>query len=217
VTIRVLLADDEALVRGGLRAIIGAEPGMEVVGEAEDGSQVASLVRRLEPGVVLMDIRMPRVDGIEATRQVTAMTTATPVRVIVLTTFEHDDYVYEALRAGASGFLLKRARPDEMLLAIRVVASGDSLLFPAAIRDLAARRRVPRANPVSAALTGREQEILRLMAAGLSNDEIGQRLYVGVETVKTHVRSVLRKLGARGRTQAVIIAYEAGFVSPRAG
>jgi DNA-binding NarL/FixJ family response regulator len=215
VTIRVLLADDENLVRGGLRAIIGAEGDMEVVAEAADGSQVSPLVRRLEPDVVLMDLRMPEVDGIEATRQVTAMTTATPVRVIVLTTFEHDDYVYDALRAGASGFLLKRARPDEMLHAIRVVASGDSLLFPAAIRDLAARRPDPRANQVTAALTGREQEILRLMAAGLSNGEIGQRLYVGVETVKTHVRSILRKLGARGRTQAVIIAYESGFVSPR--
>jgi DNA-binding NarL/FixJ family response regulator len=217
VTIRVLLADDEGLVRGGLRAIIGAEGDIEVVGEAADGSRVGPLVRRLEPDVVLMDIRMPEVDGIEATRQVTAMTTATPVRVIVLTTFEHDDLVYEALRAGASGFLLKRARPEEMLHAIRVVASGDSLLFPAAIRDLAARLPGPRANPVSAALTGREQEILRLMAAGLSNGEISQRLYVGVETVKTHVRSILRKLGARGRTQAVIIAYESGFVSPRAG
>jgi DNA-binding NarL/FixJ family response regulator len=216
-TIRVLLADDEGLVRGGLRAIIGAEGDMEVVGEAADGSRVGPLVRRLEPDVVLMDIRMPEVDGIEATRQVTAMTTATPVRVIVLTTFEHDDYVYEALRAGASGFLLKRARPEEMLHAIRVVASGDSLLFPVAIRDLAARLPGSRANPVSAALTGREQEILRLMAAGLSNGEISQRLYVGVETVKTHVRSILRKLGARGRTQAVIIAYESGFVSPRAG
>jgi len=215
VTIRVLVADDENLVRGGLRAIIGAEHDMEVVAEAADGSQVRPLVRRLEPDVVLMDIRMPEVDGIEATRQVTAMTTATPVRVIVLTTFEHDDYVYEALRAGASGFLLKRARPDEMLQAIRVVVSGDSLLFPAAIRDLAARRADPHANRVAAALTGREQEILRLMAAGLSNAEIGQRLYVGVETVKTHVRSILRKLGARGRTQAVIIAYESGFVSPR--
>jgi DNA-binding NarL/FixJ family response regulator len=215
VTIRVLLADDENLIRGGLRAIIGAEADMEVVAEAADGSEVRPLVRRLEPDVVLMDIRMPEVDGIEATRQVAAMATATPVRVIVLTTFEHDDYVYDALRAGASGFLLKRARPDEMLHAIRVVASGDSLLFPAAIRDLAARRRDPGRNPVSAALTGREQEILRLMAAGLSNGEIAQRLYVGVETVKTHVRGILRKLGARGRTQAVIMAYESGFVSPR--
>jgi len=136
----------------------------------------------------------------------------------VLTTFEHDDYVFGALRAGASGFLLKRARPDEMLHAIRVVASGDSLLFPAAIRDLAARRHPdPGRNPVSAALTAREREILRLMAAGLSNGEIGERLYVSVETVKTHVRAILRKLGARGRTQAVIIAYDSGFVSARAG
>jgi len=218
VTIRVLLADDENLVRSGLRAIIGAEGDMEVVAEAADGAQVRPLVRRLEPDVVLMDIRMPEVDGIEATRQVAAMTTATPVRVIVLTTFEHDDYVFGALRAGASGFLLKRARPDEMLHAIRVVASGDSLLFPAAIRDLAARRHPdPGRNPVSAALTAREREILRLMAAGLSNGEIGERLYVSVETVKTHVRAILRKLGARGRTQAVIIAYDSGFVSARAG
>ena len=217
-TIRVLLADDENLVRSGLRAIIGAEGDMEVVAEAADGAQVRPLVRRLEPDVVLMDIRMPEVDGIEATRQVAAMTTATPVRVIVLTTFEHDDYVFGALRAGASGFLLKRARPDEMLHAIRVVASGDSLLFPAAIRDLAARRHPdPGRNPVSAALTAREREILRLMAAGLSNGEIGERLYVSVETVKTHVRAILRKLGARGRTQAVIIAYDSGFVSARAG
>ncbi len=213
--IRVLLADDEDLVRSGLRAIIDAEHDLEVVGEAADGREATALARRLAPHVVLMDIRMPHLDGLEATRQVTAMTTGTAARVIVLTTFGHDDYVYEALRAGASGFLLKRASPAELLHAIRVVASGDSLLFPARIRDLAARRSGPAARRLSATLTSREQEVLRLMAAGLSNAEISQRLYIGVETVKTHVGSILRKLGARDRTQAVITAYDSHFVSPR--
>ncbi len=212
--IRVLLADDEELVRSGLRAIIDAEPDLEVVGEAADGREATALVRRLAPHVVLMDIRMPQVDGIEATRQVSAMTASPAPRVIVLTTFGHDDYVYEALRAGASGFLLKRASPDELLHAIRVVASGDSLLFPARIRDLAARQGGQAARRMSAALTSREQEILRFMAAGLSNAEIGQQLYLSVETVKTHVGSILRKLGVRDRTQAVIAAYDSRFVSP---
>nr|WP_237742747.1 response regulator transcription factor [Actinopolymorpha alba] len=169
------------------------------------------LVRNLRPDVVLMDVRMPELDGLRATRLLLD-TVADPPKVLVVTTFENDEYVYEALRAGASGFLLKRARPAEILQAVRLVASGDSLLFPAAIRSLAARHGTPRPpHP----LTGREAETLRLMAEGLSNAEIAGRMYVSPETVKTHVGNILAKLGARDRTQAVIAAYESGFVTPR--
>jgi DNA-binding NarL/FixJ family response regulator len=212
---RVLLADDEPLIRVGLRAVIDSEPDLTVVGEADDGAAVLPLVRTLSPDVVLMDIRMPLVDGIQATRQVLA-TVPDPPKIIVVTTFESDENVYAALRAGAQGFLLKRARPAEIVQAVRLVADGDSLLFPAAIRALAGRYGSP-ASPaaplVDAGLTQREADVLRLMARGLSNTEIAGELFLGVQTVKTHVGNVLTKLGARDRTQAVIRAYESGFVS----
>ena len=213
----VLLVDDEPLIRSGLRAIINAEADLAVIGEAEDGAAVTPLVRRLRPDVVLMDVRMPVVDGIEATRRLLA-NVDDPPRVLVLTTFENDDYVFEALRAGAAGFLLKRARPDEVIRAIRVLAAGDSLLFPAAIRDLAARSvtaQAPAGGLDAAGLTDREAEVLRLIAQGLSNAEIAARLIVSVETVKTHVAHVLTKLDARDRTQAVIVAYQTGFIPTR--
>jgi DNA-binding NarL/FixJ family response regulator len=212
----VLLVDDEPLIRSGLRAIIDAEPDLTVLAEAEDGAAVTPLVRRLRPDVVLMDVRMPVVDGIEATRRLLA-NVDDPPRVLVLTTFENDDYVFDALRAGASGFMLKRARPDEVVRAIRLLAAGDSLLFPAAIRELAARHapaRVPAGGLDSAGLTDREAQILRLMAQGLSNAEIAAQLVVSPETVKTHVAHVLTKLDARDRTQAVIRAYHSGFITP---
>ncbi|WP_084958380.1 response regulator transcription factor [Thermoactinospora rubra] len=211
-TLRVVLADDEALIRTGLRIIIDAEPDLQVVGEAADGAEALTVTRRERPDVVLMDVRMPGLDGIAATARLLAL--PHPPKVIVVTTFDNDDYVYDALRAGASGFLLKRTRPDDLTQAVRLVAAGESLLFPAAIRRLAAAR--PR-TPVPGVdrLTDREGEVLTLMAQGLSNGEIAARLVVSAETVKTHVGNVLAKLGARDRTQAVIAAYESGFVRPR--
>ncbi|MFC8228446.1 response regulator [Streptomyces sp. NPDC057287] len=214
--VTVLLVDDEPLVRAGLRAVLEAQPDIEVVGEAADGAAVIPLVRQLRPDVVAMDVRMPLMDGIEATR-VVLRTVTDPPKILVVTTFENDEYVYEALRAGADGFLLKRARPAEIVHAVRLVAEGESLLFPAAVRHLAAEYGTSEAREAMgrAALTDREAAVLRLMARGLSNAEIAADLVVGVETVKTHVSSVLAKLGARDRTQAVIAAYESGFVSPR--
>ncbi|HEX4812907.1 MAG TPA: response regulator transcription factor [Nonomuraea sp.] len=213
-TLRVVIADDEDLVRAGLRIIIDAEPDLAVVGEAADGAAVLPVVRRERPDVVLMDVRMPALDGIRATARLMALDR--PPKVLVVTTFENDDHVYDALRAGASGFLLKRTRPDDLVKAIRVVAAGESLLFPAAIRALAGARPAPGAAvPGIDRLTAREADVLRLMARGLSNTEIAAELVVGQETVKTHVGNVLAKLGARDRTQAVIAAYESGFVSPR--
>ncbi|MGV9321043.1 response regulator transcription factor [Streptomyces sp. NPDC003660] len=215
--VTVLLVDDEPLVRAGLRAVLGAQPGIEVVGEAADGAAVIPLVRSLRPDVVAMDVRMPLLDGIEATRAV-LRTVPDPPKILVITTFEDDEYVYEALRAGADGFLLKRSRPEEIVHAVRLVAAGDSLLFPASVRQLAARYGTGRADaePLAGArLTEREAEVLRLMARGLTNAEIAARLVVGAETVKSHVSAVLGKLGARDRTQAVIAAYESGFVAPR--
>ena len=210
-TTRVLLVDDDALIRAGLRAILDAEPDLTVVGEAADGAEVPAAVARVNPHVVVMDVRMPAIDGIQATRQL--LTLASPPVVLVLTTFENDDYVYEALRAGASGFLLKRARPAEIVEAVRVVAAGESLLFPTALRRLVAAAGRPGSDQLrSAGLTAREAEVLRLMAAGLSNAEIAGQLYLSGETVKTHVGNVLAKLGVRDRTQAVIAAYESGFV-----
>ncbi|KDN75222.1 response regulator transcription factor [Streptomyces olindensis] len=217
--VTVLLVDDEPLVRAGLRAVLEAQPDIEVVGEAADGAAVIPLVRRLRPDVVAMDVRMPLLDGIEATRAL-LRTVDEPPRILVVTTFENDEYVYEALRAGADGFLLKRARPAEIVHAVRLIAEGESLLFPASVRQLAAEygegggNRAARAAMERAQLTEREAEVLRLMARGLSNAEIAARLVVGTETVKSHVSSVLAKLGARDRTQAVIAAYESGFVAP---
>jgi DNA-binding NarL/FixJ family response regulator len=217
--VTVLLVDDEPLVRAGLRAVLEAQPDIEVVGEAADGAAVIPLVRRLRPDVVAMDVRMPLMDGIEATRAV-LRTVADPPKILVVTTFENDEYVYEALRAGADGFLLKRARPAEIVHAVRLVAEGESLLFPASVRQLAAAygegggNRVARAVMERACLTEREADVLRLMARGLSNAEIATELIVGTETVKSHVSALLAKLGARDRTQAVIAAYESGFVAP---
>ncbi|MFB6986023.1 response regulator [Streptomyces sp. NPDC056178] len=213
--VTVLLVDDEPLVRAGLRAVLEAQPDIEVVGEAGDGAAVIPLLRRLRPDVVAMDVRMPLMDGIEATR-VVLRTVPDPPKILVVTTFENDEYVYEALRAGADGFLLKRARPAEIVHAVRLVAEGESLLFPAAVRQLAAEYGTSKARAVMerASLTEREAVVLRLMARGLSNAEIAAKLVIGVETVKTHVSAVLAKLGARDRTQAVIAAYESGFVAP---
>ncbi|MGW4523559.1 response regulator [Amycolatopsis sp. NPDC004378] len=212
-SVGVLLVDDEPLIRAGLRAIIDSEDGLGVLGEAADGAEVPGLVARLRPDVVLMDVRMPAVDGIRATAHLMS-TVDDPPKVIVVTTFENDDYVYDALVAGASGFLLKRARPEEIVAAIRTVVTGESLLFPAAIRRLAAHHAPAGDGLASANLTEREREVLRLMAAGLSNVEIAGELYLGIQTVKTHVGNVLAKLGARDRTQAVIRAYDSGFVTP---
>ncbi|MGR6920451.1 response regulator [[Actinomadura] parvosata] len=210
-TLRVVIADDEDLIRAGLRIILGSEPDLEVVGEAADGAAVLPVVRRERPDVVLMDVRMPALDGIRATERLLALDD--PPKVLVVTTFENDDYVYDALRAGASGFLLKRTKPDDLVQAVRLVAAGDSLLFPAAIRALAGRRPQARVPGIDR-LTGREGDVLRLMTKGLSNHEIAAELVVSQETVKTHVGNVLAKLGARDRTQAVIAAYESGFVPP---
>ncbi|KIH98437.1 LuxR family transcriptional regulator [Streptomonospora alba] len=213
--ITVALVDDEELVRAGLRALIDAEPDLSVAAEEADGTGVVDMVRRHRPDVVLMDVRMPRLDGIEATRALQRSLDAPPA-VLVLTTFENDDYVYGALRAGARGFLLKRSRPEEILDALRLVARGDSLLFPAAIRRLAAAAEAadtPAARAV-AALTEREAATLRLLARGMSNAEIASELFVGVETVKTHVSAILAKLAVRDRTQAVVAAYDAGLIRP---
>ena len=217
-TIRVVLADDQALVRGGFRMILDAEADIEVVGEASDGGEAARLVQRLEPDIVLMDVRMPEVDGIEATRRIVA--SGNTARVIVLTTFDEDEYVFAALRAGASGFLLKDVRPLELIEAVRIVARGDALLAPSVTRRLLDRlaETLPESDaPVVdlRALTERELEVLRLVALGLSNAEIAARLVVTEATVKTHVSSVLRKLRLRDRVQAVVLAYDMRLVRPR--
>ncbi|MFJ7262674.1 response regulator [Streptomyces globosus] len=214
-SVTVLLVDDEPLVRAGLRAVLDAQPDIEVVGEAADGAAVIPLVRQLRPDVVAMDVRMPLLDGIEATKAV-LKSIDEPPKILVVTTFENDEYVYRALRAGADGFLLKRARPSEIVHAVRLVAEGETLLFPAAVRSLAAEygTSAARARLERAALTEREEEVLRRMARGMTNAEIAAEMFVGAETVKSHVSAVLAKLGARDRTQAVIAAYESGFVAP---
>jgi DNA-binding NarL/FixJ family response regulator len=209
----VLIVDDDDLIRAGLRAIVDAEADLHVVGEAKDGAEVVPAAVKLRPDVVLMDVRMPAVDGIQATRLL-LQRMAEPPRVLVVTTFENDEYVYEALRAGASGFLLKRSRPQHIVDAVRVVARGDSLLFPAAVRRLAAAYGPAARQLPGVRLTEREGEVLRLMADGLSNAEIAADLVLGLETVKTHVGNVLTKLGVRDRTQAVVVAYRSGFISP---
>jgi len=215
--IRVLIADDEALVRDGLAAILASEDDIAVLGEATDGGEAVALTLRLRPDVVLMDIRMPRMDGIDATREIHRIADQ-HAKVLILTTFGVDEYVYDALRAGASGFLLKDARKDELVSAIRTVSGGDALLAPAITRklidDVIAATPSPQGSDALAALTERELEVFSLLTAGLSNSEIGSRLYLSEPTIKTHVGSILRKLGLRDRVQAVILAYECGYIKP---
>jgi DNA-binding NarL/FixJ family response regulator len=215
-SIRVLIADDEKLMRSGLRAILAAEPDIEVAGEAGDGLEAIASAERLRPDVVLMDVRMPNLDGLAATERLVAR--AEGVRVVMLTTFDLDEYVYAALRAGASGFVLKDAPADQLLTAIRVVVEGEALLAPSITRRLIAEyARRPRAagRPDQLSeLTERELEVMRLMAGGLSNAEIAEHLIVGEATIKTHVSRILAKLGLRDRTQAVVLAYESGLVQP---
>ena len=216
--IRVLLADDQALVRAGFRMILKAEPGIEVVGEAGDGFEAVTLARELAPDVVLMDVRMPVMDGIEATRRIVDGEGAP--RVLVLTTFDLDEYVYEALRAGASGFLLKDAPEEQLVAGISIVADGGSLFAPAVTRRLIERFAGSRAiqpSPGLDELTPRELEVLRMVARGLSNAEIASGLVVSEHTVKTHIAHILRKLDLRDRVQAVVLAYEAGIVRPGEG
>ena len=217
-SIRVLLCDDQALVRSGFRMILETREDLEVVGEAEDGVQALELAWRQLPDVVLMDVRMPRLDGVEATRRLVAA--GSEARVLILTTFDLDEYVFEALRAGASGFLLKDVQPAQLVDAIRVVAHGEALLAPTVTRRLLDRfaRSLPGAPeppaPELAELTDREREVLALLAEGLSNAELAERLFLSETTVKTHVSSILRKLGLRDRVQAVVLAYQAGLVRP---
>ena len=217
--IRVLLADDQALIRAGFRMLLDSAEDIEVIGEAEDGAQAVELAHRRRADVVLMDIRMPRVDGLEATRQIDADERLAGVKVLILTTYESDEYVYEALQAGASGFLVKDTEPAELLHAIRVVADGDALLSPKITRRLIsdiAARRPPRAqpDPARSELTEREREIMTLVAHGLSNADIAAQLYLSPLTVKTHVGRAMLKLHARDRAQLVVIAYQSGLVSP---
>ncbi len=217
-SIRVLIADDQALVRSGFRLILETRPDITVVGETEDGRQTVALAREHRPDVILMDVRMPVLDGIQATREIVA--SDNPARILVLTTFDLDEYVYAAIRAGASGFLLKDVRPRDLIDAIRLVADGNALLGPTVTRRLLERFAEPRlqrapAETAFATMTARELEILRLLAGGLSNAEIAARLFLGEATVKTHVSSILRKLGVRDRVQAVIVAFETGLVTPQ--
>ncbi|HLI59916.1 MAG TPA: response regulator transcription factor [Solirubrobacteraceae bacterium] len=216
--IRVLLADDQALVRAGFRALLDAQPDIAVLGEAEDGERAVALAAELVPDVILMDIRMPRCDGLEATRRISADPALSEARIVILTTFELDEYVFEAIRAGASGFLVKDTKPVDLLQAIRVVAAGDALLSPGVTRRLisefATRAKVPPAAEALDELTDREREVMALAAAGLSNREIADRLVVSPATAKTHVSRAMLKLGARDRAQLVVAAYESGLVRP---
>jgi DNA-binding NarL/FixJ family response regulator len=214
-SIRVLVVDDQPLIRSGFRMILDERPDLELVGEAEDGAQGLALARELEPDVILMDVRMPNLDGVEATRRL--VESGTPARILVLTTFDLDEYVYAAIQAGASGFLLKDVQPAELADAIRVVAAGNSLFGPAATKRLVTRfAQPPQPSRSLDALTEREREILQLVANGLSNAELAQQLYLSETTIKTHVSAILRKLGVRDRVQAVIAAYESGLVRPGA-
>jgi DNA-binding NarL/FixJ family response regulator len=216
--IRVLLCDDQALVRSGFRMILEAREDLEVVGEAGDGREAIARARDLRPDVILMDVRMPDVDGVEATRRIVA--SGSPARILILTTFDLDEYVYEAIRAGASGFLLKDVHPPQLVDAIRVVAAGEALLAPTVTRRLLDRfaHTLPgaeeKAPPGLESLTERELEVLKLLAGGLSNAELAKRLFLSETTVKSHISSVLRKLDLRDRVQAVVLAYEAGLVRP---
>lgn len=223
--IRVLLADDQTLIRAGLRVLIDSDNELEVVGEATDGADAVELASRHHPDVVLMDIRMPGMDGLEATRRICSDTALNSTKVVILTTFEADEYVFDALRAGASGFLLKDTEPADLLSAVRVVAGGDALLSPSVTRRLIEQVVVTSRSPSTTtsdprkleALTDREREVLTLVASGLTNDEIAGELYLSPLTAKTHVSRILSKLGARDRAQLVVIAYETGLVSPGGG
>ncbi len=215
----MLLADDQAMVRAGFRMILESQPDIAVVGEAEDGEQAVASAQRLQPDLVLMDIQMPGVDGLEATRRITAQAELA-TRVVILTTFERDDYVFDALRSGASGFLVKNAPPEELVHAVRVVARGDALLSPSVTRRMIEQFAQRPAPAVAGAeldrLTEREREVLCLLASGRSNAELASELFVGEGTIKTHVSNVLSKLGVRDRVQAVVFAYESGLVTPGA-
>ncbi|MFJ3516798.1 response regulator [Streptomyces sp. NPDC090131] len=216
--IRVLLADDQLLVRAGFRALLDAQPDIEVVGEAADGDEAVRLVAELRPDVVLMDIRMPVLDGLTATRRIGEDGSLADVRVVMLTTFELDEYVFEAIRSGASGFLVKDTEPEELLRAVRAVVAGDALLSPGVTRRLiaefAARSKQPAAAAGLGRLTDREREVMALVGMGLSNEEIARRLVVSPLTAKTHVSRAMVKLGARDRAQLVVLAYESGLVRP---
>jgi DNA-binding NarL/FixJ family response regulator len=214
----VVLADDQALIRAGFRALLDAEDGLEVVGEAGDGAEAVALAKRLAPDVVLMDIRMPGVDGLEATRTIAADPALSGVHVVIVTTFDLDEYVFEALRVGASGFLVKDTEPAELVHAVRVAATGDALLSPGITRRLigeyAQRAKAPPDATVLEELTDREREVMALAGTGLSNDEIAAKLVVSPATVKTHVSRAMVKLGCRDRAQLVVLAYESGLVRP---
>jgi len=216
--ISVLIVDDQAMVRAGFRMLLEAEPDIQVVGEAEDGAVAVSAVRSLKPDVVLMDIQMPVMDGLEATRHIVAEQSKVPTRVLILTTFERDDYIFESLRSGASGFILKNAPPEDLVNAIRVVAEGNALLAPSITRRIIAEfaeKPVPKTyEGETKRLTEREIEVLRLVSRGKTNEEIASELIIGESTVKTHVSNVLTKLDLRDRVQAVIFAYESGLVQP---
>lgn len=216
--IRILLVDDQSLVRAGFRALLDAQDDIEVVGEASDGGEALRLAGTLSPSVILMDIRMPGVDGLEATRRIAGDASLSGVRIIMLTTFELDEYVFEAVRAGASGFLVKDTEPTDLIRAIHAVADGDALLSPGVTRRLiaefAARAKQTRPSEELASLTDREREVMALVAAGLSNDEIADRLVVSPATAKTHVSRAMGKLNVRDRAQLVVVAYEAGLVRP---
>jgi DNA-binding NarL/FixJ family response regulator len=216
--IRVVLADDQALVRAGFRALLDAQEGIEVVGEATDGEEAVQLAARHRPDIVLMDIRMPGVDGLQATRTIAADRELDGVRIVILTTFDLDEYVFEALRVGASGFLVKNTEPDELIHAVHAVAAGDALLSPGVtkrlVTEFATRAKAPTLAPEFDILTDREREVVRLVAEGLSNDEIAQRLVVSPATAKTHVSRAIIKLGARDRAQLVVFAYESGLARP---
>jgi DNA-binding NarL/FixJ family response regulator len=218
VTIRVLVADDQSMVRAGFRMLLAGEQDIEVVAEASNGLEAVAKAARANPGVILMDIRMPELDGLEATRRILAANDA--ARVLILTTFGLDEYVYEALCAGASGFVLKDDPPEQLISAVRIVAAGNALLSPAVTKRVIRQfTRIPRPAPPKglSELTERELEILRLIATGLSNAEIGRELYIGETTVKTHVGHILQKLGLRDRVQAVVLAYQAGLFGPAHG
>jgi DNA-binding NarL/FixJ family response regulator len=217
-TVRVVLADDQHLIRTGFRLILATEPDIDVVGEAATGAEAVAIARQLAPDVVLMDIRMPDLDGIEATRQILADNHQSQTKVLILTTFDLDEYVYDALRAGASGFLLKDVPAEQLAVSVRTVGQGDALLAPSITRRLIEQFAAPRAaaNPPAGVdeLTPRELEVFRLLATGLTNSEIAAHLIVGETTVKTHVTRILMKLGVRDRVQAVVLAYETGIITP---